>query len=85
MLGPVTRGRATFETRWLAVAGARPIRTNGGRGFGITGAHFHKNWGDENFRRLVLNGILWKRVAGGPWWDLPLTVWAVERPTVKLS
>ena len=34
-------------------------RTDGGRGFGFTGAHFHKNWGDDNFRRLVLNAILW--------------------------
>jgi type 1 glutamine amidotransferase len=34
-------------------------RTNGGRSFGFTGAHFHRNWGDENFRRLVVNAILW--------------------------
>ena len=34
-------------------------RANGGRSFGFTGAHFHKNWGDPNFRRLVLNAILW--------------------------
>ncbi len=31
----------------------------GGRGFGFTGGHFHWNWGDENFRKVVLNGILW--------------------------
>jgi hypothetical protein len=34
-------------------------REDGGRGFGFTGGHFHKNWGDENFRRLVVNAILW--------------------------
>lgn len=34
-------------------------RPDGGRGFGFTGGHFHKNWGDENFRKLVLNAILW--------------------------
>jgi type 1 glutamine amidotransferase len=34
-------------------------RDNGGRSFGFTGAHFHRNWGDENFRRLVVNAILW--------------------------
>jgi hypothetical protein len=34
-------------------------RPNGGRSFGFTGAHFHRNWGDENFRRLVVNAILW--------------------------
>jgi type 1 glutamine amidotransferase len=34
-------------------------RPDGGRGFGFTGAHFHVNWQHENFRKLVLNAILW--------------------------
>jgi type 1 glutamine amidotransferase len=34
-------------------------RPDGGRGFGFTGAHVHANWGDPNFRKLVLNAILW--------------------------
>ncbi len=34
-------------------------RSNGGRGFGFTGGHFHQNWGEENQRRVVLNAILW--------------------------
>lgn len=34
-------------------------RADGGRGFGFSGAHFHRNWGNENFRKLVLNAILW--------------------------
>lgn len=34
-------------------------RPDGGRGFGFTGAHFHENWGNDNFRKLVLNAILW--------------------------
>jgi hypothetical protein len=34
-------------------------RANGGRGFGFTGAHFHRNWADEDFRRIVVNAILW--------------------------
>ena len=34
-------------------------RADGGRSFGFTGGHTHKNWGDENFRRLVVNSILW--------------------------
>jgi type 1 glutamine amidotransferase len=34
-------------------------RADGGRGFGWTGAHYHKNWGNDNFRKLVLNAILW--------------------------
>lgn len=34
-------------------------RPNGGRGFGFTGGHYHKNWSDENFRKLVLNALVW--------------------------
>lgn len=34
-------------------------RQNGGRGFGFTGGHFYRNWGNENFRKVVLNAILW--------------------------
>lgn len=34
-------------------------RPDGGRGFGFTGGHYHKNWNDENFRKIVLNAILW--------------------------
>ena len=34
-------------------------RQDGGRGFGFTGAHTHKNWGNDDFRKLVLNAILW--------------------------
>ena len=34
-------------------------RQDGGRAFGFTGAHFHKNWGNDDFRKLVLNAILW--------------------------
>jgi type 1 glutamine amidotransferase len=34
-------------------------RPDGGRGFSFTGGHFHKNWGDPNFRKLVLNAICW--------------------------
>lgn len=34
-------------------------RADGGRGFGFTGGHYHRNWGDDNKRKLVLNAILW--------------------------
>jgi type 1 glutamine amidotransferase len=34
-------------------------RLDGGRGFGCTGGHFHRNWGDDNFRRLMLNALVW--------------------------
>lgn len=34
-------------------------RPDGGRGFGFTGGHFHTNWGNPNFRRTVLNALVW--------------------------
>jgi type 1 glutamine amidotransferase len=34
-------------------------RPDGGRGFGLTGGHSHKNFGNEDFRTLVLNAIVW--------------------------
>ncbi|MCS6777242.1 MAG: ThuA domain-containing protein [Chloroherpetonaceae bacterium] len=45
-------------------AGAQTVawavqRRDGGRGFAFTGGHFHSNWQQENFRKLVLNAIVW--------------------------
>ena len=34
-------------------------RPDGGRGFGFTGGHFHDNWGNDNFRKTILNALLW--------------------------
>ncbi len=34
-------------------------RKDGGRGFGFTGAHNHVSWKDDNYRKVVLNAILW--------------------------
>ncbi len=34
-------------------------RENGQRGFGITGAHHHKSWDNDDFRTCVLNAIVW--------------------------
>ena len=34
-------------------------RRDGGRGFGFSGGHYHKNWHIESFRKLILNSILW--------------------------
>jgi hypothetical protein len=31
----------------------------GRRGFGFTGGHFHDNWGEEPFRKVVLNALVW--------------------------
>ena len=57
------------------------VRKDGGRGFGFTGGHWHWNWGNPDFRKIVLNGIVW--IAGGevppggvP--DRPVTMTALE-------
>lgn len=57
------------NTRGTADAKAHPGRSeitswaydrpDGGRGFGFTGGHNHKNWANEDFRKLVVNAILW--------------------------
>lgn len=44
------------DLQHMAWAAERP---NGGRGFGFTGGHYHENWGNNDARKLVLNGILW--------------------------
>ncbi|MEX0818721.1 MAG: PVC-type heme-binding CxxCH protein [Pirellulaceae bacterium] len=44
------------EPQHVAWAATRP---DGGRGFGFTGGHNHWNWGEPNFRKLVLNAIVW--------------------------
>ena len=41
-------------------------RPGGGRGFGFTGAHYHKNYGNENLRKVILNSILWIAHAEDP-------------------
>lgn len=46
------KGRA--ETMMWAVE-----RPDGGRGFGFTGGHYHDNWGNDEFRKVVLNALLW--------------------------
>jgi hypothetical protein len=37
----------------------RPAARGAGRAFGFTGGHYHKNWQQDNYRRIVLNGIAW--------------------------
>lgn len=41
-------------------------RPDGGRGFGFTGGHFHDNWGNDPFRKTVLNAFLWLAKAEVP-------------------
>ena len=41
-------------------------RPDGGRGFGFTGGHFHDNWGNDDFRKTVLNALVWVAKADVP-------------------
>jgi len=34
-------------------------RPDGGRGFGFTGGHWHYNWAHDDFRKVVLNALVW--------------------------
>ncbi len=34
-------------------------RKDGGRGVGFTGGHIHRNWKDDNFRKVFLNALVW--------------------------
>ena len=52
----VRKAVAEGQKQVVAWAYDRPA---GGRGFGFTGAHNHVSWQDENFRKVVLNAILW--------------------------
>ena len=50
----VRAGKGSREA--LAWASERP---GGGRGFGCTGAHFHRNWAHDDFRTMMLNALAW--------------------------
>ncbi len=54
---------ARNEPQHMAWARERP---DGGRGFGITGGHVHWNWGNNQFRKLVLNAVVWAAHADVP-------------------
>jgi len=41
-------------------------RADNGRGLGFTGGHFHDNWGNDQFRKVVLNAFLWLAKAEVP-------------------
>ncbi|MEE2714016.1 MAG: sulfatase-like hydrolase/transferase [Planctomycetota bacterium] len=49
----VLKRKEPQHVAWVAT------RDGGGRGFGFTGAHNHVNWKNDNFRRTVLNAIVW--------------------------
>jgi len=64
----VRKSVAAGEPQHVAWAFERP---NGGRGFGFTGGHNHLNWGKDNFRKTVLNAIVWVAKAEVPKGGVP--------------
>jgi len=53
-------------------------RPGGGRGFGFTGGHDQINWAHNNFRKIVLNGLVW---AAGL--DVPTDGVPSKTPTIE--
>jgi hypothetical protein len=53
---PLLRVPIEGEPQTVAWAWERPDQ---GRSFGFTGLHFHGNWGQPVYRRLVAQGIVW--------------------------
>jgi hypothetical protein len=52
----VRKAVAAGKKQHVAWAYERP---GGGRGFGFTGAHNHDSWRHDDFRKVMLNAILW--------------------------
>jgi type 1 glutamine amidotransferase len=62
--GPYVYPKGPYEH--IVAASGRPEamlwaveRPDGGRGFGFTGGHYHDNWGNDDFRKTVLNALVW--------------------------
>jgi type 1 glutamine amidotransferase len=53
---PVAWARIDDADEMVAWAWERPA---GGRSFGFSGLHYHRNWDVTEYRQLVLRGILW--------------------------
>ncbi|MDA7667892.1 ThuA domain-containing protein, partial [bacterium] len=60
----VRQSVANGETQHVAWAYERP--EGKGRGFGFTGGHVHMNWRHDDYRKIVLNAILWTARVGIP-------------------
>lgn len=51
---------------------------NGQRGFGFTGGHVHTNWGNDDFRKVMLNALVWAAHGEVPREGVPSTVTAED-------
>ena len=53
---PIMESKIDGEWYMTSWAWERPDR---GRSFGFSGLHYHGNWSEEVYRRLIVQGILW--------------------------
>ena len=69
--GPYVHPKGPYEHIQANAARAEAMmwvveRTDGGRGMGFTGGHFHDNWENANYRKVVLNSLVWLAKAEVP-------------------
>lgn len=77
--GPYVYPRGPYEHIQANAARAEAMmwvveRKDGGRGLGFTGGHFHKNWANENYRKVILNAFVWLAKAEVPEGGVPSTL-----------
>ena len=53
------QGVKCFGTKQSLMWCRAPEKSEGGRGVGFVGGHYHRNWAIDEFRKLVLNAIVW--------------------------
>ncbi|GAB4154339.1 MAG: hypothetical protein Tsb009_30970 [Planctomycetaceae bacterium] len=66
---PLLRVKIDGSNHTVAWAWQRP---DGGRSFGFSGFHYHKNWEKEYYRRLVTQAVIWAAGKSVPKNGLPL-------------
>jgi type 1 glutamine amidotransferase len=66
---PMLTAKIDGENETVAWSFERP---DGGRSFGFSGLHFHANWKQPEYRRLVGQGVLWTLKMAVPEKGLPV-------------
>lgn len=73
------------EAQHVMWAYERPTDLGGGRAFGFTGGHFHKNWQHDDHRRVVLNAAAWIANLDVPEAGVPSKTPTAEEMTANLD
>jgi type 1 glutamine amidotransferase len=79
---PALEGRAGENGNVVAWA---VQRKDGGRGFSTTMGHFFENWKNPDFRKLLLNGIVWAAGAEVPKTGVNAPFYTDREVTLKLT